>query len=249
MQSLQMRWPVAAHIGLSTITMASAPSVWPSASTRFISEIFSSSGQPASVTPNALFLNSPVFSAVPSSRSPCPGCGTRCSSSPGRARRRDRCRDRSARSRRARADALRQLEHGDAVDHLGLDRHEVVRIDLVRHLEQDAALVRRAGPPASASPRRRSARRDRARRRARPRPSSSASTCSAKRSSVSSPPISASSSRRSAPSVERRRLIGRIFLGGAALHEQALDACRAAPAHRDGVAASATSARCRTARR
>ena len=65
MQSLQMRWPVAAHIGLSTITMASAPSVWPSACARFISEIFSSSGQPASVTPNWLFLNSPVFSLSP----------------------------------------------------------------------------------------------------------------------------------------------------------------------------------------
>ena len=65
MQSLQMRWPVAAHIGLSITTMASAPMVWPPASTRFISEIFSSSGQPASVTPNALFLNSPLFSLSP----------------------------------------------------------------------------------------------------------------------------------------------------------------------------------------
>ena len=35
----------------------------------------------------------------------------------------------------------RQLEHGDAVDDLGLDRHQMQRIDLVRHLEQHAALV------------------------------------------------------------------------------------------------------------
>ncbi len=65
MQSLQMRWPVAAHIGLSITAMARAPSAWPPASTRFISEIFSSSGQPASTTPNGLFLNSPVFSLSP----------------------------------------------------------------------------------------------------------------------------------------------------------------------------------------
>ena len=37
----------------------------------------------------------------------------------------------------------RQLEHRDAVDHLGLDRHQMVRVDLVRHLEQDAGLVLR----------------------------------------------------------------------------------------------------------
>jgi len=65
MQSLQMRWPVAAHIGLSTTTMASAPIVWPPTSTKFISEIFSSSGHPASTAPNALFLNSPLFSLSP----------------------------------------------------------------------------------------------------------------------------------------------------------------------------------------
>ena len=62
MQSLQMRWPVAATIGLSTMAMASEPTVRPPAAVRFISEIFSSSGQPARVTPNGLFLNSPVFS-------------------------------------------------------------------------------------------------------------------------------------------------------------------------------------------
>ena len=57
MQSLQMRWPVAATIGLSTQMMASAPIARPSLLTFWNSEIFSSSGQPASVTPNGLFLN------------------------------------------------------------------------------------------------------------------------------------------------------------------------------------------------
>ena len=35
----------------------------------------------------------------------------------------------------------RQLEHGHAVHHFGLDRNEMVRVDLVRQLEQDAGLV------------------------------------------------------------------------------------------------------------
>ncbi len=51
MQSLQMRWPVAAAIGLSTVTTASAASVRPSAFSMLSSETFSSSGQPASGTP------------------------------------------------------------------------------------------------------------------------------------------------------------------------------------------------------
>jgi hypothetical protein len=56
MQSLQMRWPVAAHIGLSMTVTASAPMGLPFCLTRFISEIFSSSGQPARVTPKMLVL-------------------------------------------------------------------------------------------------------------------------------------------------------------------------------------------------
>ena len=48
MQSLQMRWPVPGHIGLSIITSASAPMASPRLRSRCISEIFSSSGQPAS---------------------------------------------------------------------------------------------------------------------------------------------------------------------------------------------------------
>ena len=55
MQSLQMRWPVAAIIGLSMAIVAKAPSTWPAARSVCISEIFSSSGQPARVTPNTDF--------------------------------------------------------------------------------------------------------------------------------------------------------------------------------------------------
>src|SRR5262249_2427487 len=124
MQSLQMRWPVAAHIGLSIATIPSAPMVWPPASTRFISEIFSSSGHPASTTPNALFLNSPLFSLSPFAQE---------SGAPLRGR---------------------QLEHRHAVHNLGLNRNEIVRVDFARQLEQDAAFVpalalRRVGCPGS----------------------------------------------------------------------------------------------------
>ena len=54
MQSLQMRWPVAAIIGLSTAMMPSAASGWPRTFTMWNSEIFSSSGQPASGTPKTV---------------------------------------------------------------------------------------------------------------------------------------------------------------------------------------------------
>src|SRR5947207_318624 len=65
MQSLQMRCPVAAQRGLSTATIASAPMLFPRAATMFISEIFSSSGQPARVTPKTVFLKPPSFSCMP----------------------------------------------------------------------------------------------------------------------------------------------------------------------------------------
>src|SRR5947207_2043876 len=55
MQSLQMRWPVAAQSGLSMVTMARAPRLLPRAFTKFISEIFSSSGHPAAVLAAACF--------------------------------------------------------------------------------------------------------------------------------------------------------------------------------------------------
>src|SRR5205085_2680416 len=47
MQSLQMRWPVPGHIGLSMRTSASAAIESPSLCKTCISEIFSSSGQPS----------------------------------------------------------------------------------------------------------------------------------------------------------------------------------------------------------
>ena len=65
MQSLQMRCPVAAHIGLSTVTTANAPIGLPFPFTAFISEIFSSRGHPATFTPNTLALNAPSFSLSP----------------------------------------------------------------------------------------------------------------------------------------------------------------------------------------
>jgi len=65
MQSLQIRWPVPAAIGLSTQIVASAPIAQPSARSLWNSEMRSSSGQPASVTPNGLLLNG-FSSAEPS---------------------------------------------------------------------------------------------------------------------------------------------------------------------------------------
>jgi len=89
MQSLQMRWPVAATKGLSTQITASAPMAWPSP---YLVElgIFSSSGQPAWVTPKDVFLEcrgggiagrrrfffAAAFSCKPVSRNPCPAHGT-----------------------------------------------------------------------------------------------------------------------------------------------------------------------------
>src|SRR5260221_11986954 len=61
MQSLQMLCPVAAAMGLSMTSTASAESALPWAFRVWNSEIFSSSGQPASVTPNGLFLNTALF--------------------------------------------------------------------------------------------------------------------------------------------------------------------------------------------
>ena len=67
MQSLQIRWPVPAAIGLSTVIMPSAATGKPSLFSFWNSEIFSSSGQPASDTPNGDFLKPGVgaFSGRP----------------------------------------------------------------------------------------------------------------------------------------------------------------------------------------
>ncbi len=65
MQSLQMRWPVAAHIGLSMVTDGERADGMPCCFRVFISEIFSSRGQPASGTPKTLVLKAPLFSLRP----------------------------------------------------------------------------------------------------------------------------------------------------------------------------------------
>ena len=52
MQSLQMRCPVAATIGLSMAMVASAATAWPCVFSWWNSEMRSSSGQPARLTPN-----------------------------------------------------------------------------------------------------------------------------------------------------------------------------------------------------
>jgi len=52
MQSLQMRWPVAAHIGLSMITIPQRADAVPAGSDQVHLGDFLVSGQPASVTPN-----------------------------------------------------------------------------------------------------------------------------------------------------------------------------------------------------
>src|SRR5476649_1544926 len=56
MQSLQMRCPVEHTVGLSMTIMASAPMAQPSVLSLWNSEMRSSRGQPASGTPNGLFL-------------------------------------------------------------------------------------------------------------------------------------------------------------------------------------------------
>ncbi len=65
MQSLQIRWPVPGHIGLSTITSASAPIASPALRSVCISEIFSSSGQPSRLMPSGLTLTAPALSCSP----------------------------------------------------------------------------------------------------------------------------------------------------------------------------------------
>jgi hypothetical protein len=65
MQSLQMRWPVPGHIGLSTVTIASAPIASPRLRAVCISEIFSSSGHPGSRIPSAFSVTLPALSRIP----------------------------------------------------------------------------------------------------------------------------------------------------------------------------------------
>ena len=65
MQSLQTRWPVPGHIGLSSMTNANAANESPLFFRTCISEIFSSKGQPANLTLSELRLTAPSFSWKP----------------------------------------------------------------------------------------------------------------------------------------------------------------------------------------
>ena len=63
MQSLQIRWPVPGHIGLSMQTSARAPMESPSRRSSCISEIFSSSGQPFREMPSGFFCQADVLAS------------------------------------------------------------------------------------------------------------------------------------------------------------------------------------------
>ena len=143
MQSLQMRCPVAATSGLSTAAMASAPMEKPSLLRRFISEIFSSSGQPARVTPNGDFWNAPVLRSLQPARAAILALVVAPDAVVGVIERAHQV-EAFVGQRKALAMTQhrpRQLQARDAVDHLGLDRHEMLEVELVRHLEQRPVAV------------------------------------------------------------------------------------------------------------
>ncbi len=132
----------AAIIGLSTAIIANAPSATPCARSVCISEIFSSSGQPASVTLKTVFWNAPVLRVLEALRAanPCPGRGTRCSNSSGRAPGSRPC----PTSVSAKPSRWRQSCSGRRImrtpsSSIVSTGHQMLRVDLVRHLEQHAA--------------------------------------------------------------------------------------------------------------
>lgn len=61
MQSLQIRWPVPGHMGLSTTIIAKAAMESPCFLKLCASEIFSSRGQPANLMPKGFLLREFVF--------------------------------------------------------------------------------------------------------------------------------------------------------------------------------------------
>ena len=144
MQSLQMRWPVPGHIGLSIITSASAPMASPRLRSRCISEIFSSSGQPASGMPSGLVVTAPFLSRCPWSRCPCRARGRARSSGSRSAPRASR----SARSVSLKPSRRRSCSSGP--DHrLGQRRvgphdvHEVLEVERLGEAEDDPAVEAR----------------------------------------------------------------------------------------------------------
>ncbi len=235
MQSLQIRWPVAATIGLSTQIIASAPIGQPSARSLWNSEIRSSSGQPASVHAERALLERDRRTraarrassrAARARTNPCPARGTRCSSAPGRGRPTRSVPRVGQREAFAAAQVLgrRSANSVDAVHRRRLDRHELHAVELARRAEQHAARVRGAALPACAPPTPRSA----ARRRARSRCAASSCcqrvTARAKASSSNTARRArASSSRAQRGAVERRSGVGLVRVHRLALDELALD--------------------------
>ena len=150
------------------------------------------------------------------------------------------------------AQRARQLEHGHAVHHFGFDRNEMVRVDLVRQLEQHAGLVQRLALRRVRRPggiargeiergvRRRARFRASVRRAHFKRVAALAARFARQRGIVCfglHPGIDAFGETQfgefaadqgfelapQSRSVETRGLIGAVFLGGAPLHEQSLD--------------------------
>ena len=199
MQSLQMRWPVAAIIGLSMAMVAKAPSTlpWRAQRVHFADLLVQRAAGQGHAERRFLELRRSCGPSGPCCRNPCPGCGTRCSSSSGPAPAGWFMPVIGQREAVALPPVvLGQAQHGDAVALDRLDRHQVLGVDPVRHAEQRAAAMRGAAGRRSASPRRRSAARGRAPRRRRPLPRRRRAV--AKAGSVSGSPIRASSAARSA---------------------------------------------------
>ncbi len=137
-----MRWPVAAHIGLSMIVMASAPTrVALGLGQIHLGDLLveraagEHHAERALLELAALFLEPLRAAVLALVVAPDAVVGVVERAGEVHARIGERKAVTGAAMRR------RQLEHRHPVDHLGLDRHQMVRIDLVRHLEQDAALV------------------------------------------------------------------------------------------------------------
>ena len=211
MQSLQMRWPVAAHIGLSIDRDGEraervALRLRPGASRRSSPR----AGSRRAGRRTALFLNAPVFSLRPGRAAVLAlvvapdavvGLVERAGEIGAGIGEREALASAAMRGRQLRACATPSTTSVSTGT-------RCCGSSLCGSLNSTPPLWARCGLPACASPRRRSGRRDRAPRRARPRPSSRRRRASAKRSSLSSPPSRRSSSRAQRRPVERRGLLG-----------------------------------------
>ena len=167
MQSLQMRWPVAGHHRIvdgddGEARRARMPCALAACASRRSSR---RAGSRRGSRRTALFWNAPVLRSFRPVRAAVLALVVAPDAVVGLVERAGQipCRDRSARSRRAGANLSRQAQHGDAVlPRSSRPARDAYGSSLVRHVEQHAVAVLRACPPASASPRRRSARPGRA---------------------------------------------------------------------------------------